>query len=84
MFPLGTLSAEKFAAPSYTSKSPSAEKDVALLTEEPHVKAPPTIAQSPFLLDKVKPSSEVVAVKPAQVPDVYQVPPEMMQPVWLP
>lgn len=70
--------------PSYTSLPPSAEKEAALLTDDPQVKAPLTTAHLPLLLLSVKLSPEAVAVNVAQVPETYHFPPEMIQPSWLP
>ena len=82
--PLATPSADQALLPWCTKELPSAENVVAEPTLEPQVNAPLTTPQLPLLLDRVKPSSERLAVKVAQVPLVYHVPAEMMQPFWLP
>lgn len=68
--------------PSNVNTDPSEENVVDELA--PHVSLPEATAQLPLLLFKVKPSSDAVAVKVAQVPVEYQVPLEMMQPFLLP
>jgi hypothetical protein len=57
---------------------------VVLAALAPQLNLPPDTAQLPFDDVKVNWSPEAEAVKPAQVPVVYQVPLEMMQPFLLP
>lgn len=78
--PLGVESDEKALEPLYCKVLPLAVKTVPLLTEEEQVRAPEEMAQRPLEDFKVKPLPEAAAVNVAQVPEVYQVPAEMMQP----
>lgn len=82
--PDGVESDEKAVEPLYCRVLPLAVKTVPLLTEDEQVKAPEEMAQRPLDDFKVNPLPDAAAVKVAQVPLVYQVPPEMMQPFWLP
>lgn len=60
-------------------------KTVAVLTPDPHVNAPEdAIAHFPLDDVSMKPDPLAAAVKVAHVPEVYHVPPLMMQPFVVP
>jgi hypothetical protein len=71
-------------SPLYARELPSELKLEAPLTPDPQLNLPSDTAQLPFDDFKVKPLPDDVAVNPAQVPVVYQVPPDMMHPFLLP
>ena len=81
MLPLATLSALQAALPPAASLPSTAVNVVAVETLDPQTSAPETTPHLPLLDASVKPDSDVVAVNVAQVPVVYHVPAEMMQPV---
>ena len=83
VLPDGVESVEKAVDPLY-SRVLSSPVKTALVTPEPQVKTPETTPQLPLDDLRLKPSPEAVAVKVAHVPEVYQVPAEMIHPFWLP
>jgi hypothetical protein len=84
VLPDGVESVEKADEPAYSRVLPLPLNTVALETVDAQTRAPDCTAQLPLEDFRVKPPPLAVTVKVAQVPEVYQVPPEMMQPFWAP
>lgn len=84
VLPLGTLSAEKALEPLLSCNVFPSFVKIVLVTLDPHVRSPETMPQGPFDDLSMKPAPDSVAVMVAQVPDVYHVPEDIMQPLVLP